>query len=95
MPKPKLPEVPEAFSLFGVPLNEQPPGPEIVEKQRALYEEALRNWERMPEDADSIIWLGRRTAYLGRIREAAAIFSLGVETHPDDPWMKRHRGTDS
>ncbi len=92
MPRPQLPETPEAFSLFGEPLNPQPPRPERVEKQRALYEEALRDWEKMPDDADSIIWLGRRTAYLGRIREAATIFSLGIEAHPDDPRMYRHRG---
>ena len=66
MPKPKLPETPEAFSLFGEPLNQQPPRPEVVEKQRVLYDEALKKWEQMPEDADSIIWLGRRTAYLGQ-----------------------------
>ena len=92
MPKPKLPETPEAFSLYGEPLNQQLPRPEIVEKQRTLYEEALKGWEKTPEDADAIIWLGRRTAYLGRIREAAAIFSLGIEAHPEDPRIYRHRG---
>ncbi len=92
MPKPKLPETPEAFSLYGEPLNQQPSRPEVIEKQRTLYEEALKVWEKTPEDADAIIWLGRRTAYLGQIREAAAIFSLGIETHPKDPRMYRHRG---
>ena len=90
--KPILPKTPEAFSLFGDPLNQLPPRPEIVEKQRTLYEEALGNWEKKPEDADSTIWLGRRIAYLGRLREAAAIFSLGIEVHPNDPRMYRHRG---
>ncbi len=86
------PTTPEAFSLFGEPLAQQPPRPEVVEKQRALYDEALKNWEKRPGDADTIIWLGRRTAYLGRIREAAAIFSMGIEHHPEDPRMYRHRG---
>ncbi|MCX6648591.1 MAG: tetratricopeptide repeat protein [Candidatus Bathyarchaeota archaeon] len=92
MPKPSLPETPEAFSLFGDPLNPQPPRPEVVEKQKTLYEKALKDWEKNPNDADAIIWLGRRTAYLGRIREAAAIFSRGIELHPEDPRMYRHRG---
>jgi tetratricopeptide (TPR) repeat protein len=92
MPKPILPETPEAFSLFGEPLNQQPPRPEVVEKQKALYDKALKAWEKKPDDADAIIWLGRRTAYLGRMRDAAAIFSMGVERHPEDPRMYRHRG---
>lgn len=92
MTNPKLPETPEAFSLFGEPLNQQPPRPEVVEKQKAFYDKALLDWEKKPEDADAIIWLGRRTAYLGRIREAAAIFSQGIEAHPNDPRMHRHRG---
>jgi len=44
--KPKLPETPEAFSLFGEPLNQQPPRPEVVEKQKALYDKALMDWEK-------------------------------------------------
>jgi tetratricopeptide (TPR) repeat protein len=63
-----------------------------VEAQKALYDKALKGWEKKPDDADAIIWLGRRTAYLGRIRDAAAIFSMGVERHPEDPRMYRHRG---
>jgi tetratricopeptide (TPR) repeat protein len=90
--RPKLPETPEAFSLFGEPLDQQPPRPDVVEKQKALYDKALMDWEKKPEDADTVIWLGRRTAYLGRIREAAAIFSQGIEAHPEDPRIYRHRG---
>ncbi len=92
MAKPKLPEAPEAFSLFGDPLFPQPLRPEVVEDQKALYDAALKDWTKDPDDADAIIWLGRRTAYLGRIREAAAIFSEGITKHPNDPRMYRHRG---
>jgi tetratricopeptide (TPR) repeat protein len=92
MPKQLLPETPEAFSLFGEPLNQQPPRPEVVEAQKTLYEKALKEWEKKTDDANAIIWLGRRTAYLGRIRDAAAIFSMGVEKYPEDPRMYRHRG---
>ena len=39
-----------------------------------------------------MIWLGRRTAYLGRYREAIAIFSAGIEKFPAEPRLFRHRG---
>jgi tetratricopeptide (TPR) repeat protein len=80
------------LNLFGEPLYQQLPNTEEIGKQNALYEAALREWESKPDDADAIIWLGRRTAYLGRIREAAAIFSHGIKVHPEDPRMYRHRG---
>jgi tetratricopeptide (TPR) repeat protein len=44
------------------------------------------------DDADAIIWLGRRTAYLNCFREAIAIFSRGIEKHPEDIRLYRHRG---
>jgi tetratricopeptide (TPR) repeat protein len=92
MPTTELPGEPETFSLFGEPLFTTPLRPEIMEAQSGLYEEALREWEEAPDDADNIIWLGRRTAYLGRFREAVAIFSMGIKKHPKDPRMYRHRG---
>jgi tetratricopeptide (TPR) repeat protein len=92
MPTIKLPKEPETFSLFGDPLYKTPLRPEIMDKQKKLYDEALKNWEEDPDNADNIIWLGRRTAYLGRFRESIAIYSMGMEKHPDDPRMYRHRG---
>jgi tetratricopeptide (TPR) repeat protein len=64
----------------------------VRERYEARLAEARRAWERTPADPDSIIWLGRRTAYLGRFREAIAIFTRGIELHPDDARMYRHRG---
>ncbi|MCW4049850.1 MAG: tetratricopeptide repeat protein [Candidatus Bathyarchaeota archaeon] len=87
-----LPGEPEAFSLFGEPLYRLPLRPEVFEQQEKLYVEALKNWEADPEDPNNIIWLGRRTAYLGRYREAIAIFTHGIEKHPKDPKFPRHRG---
>ncbi|HUR92181.1 MAG TPA: tetratricopeptide repeat protein [Gemmatimonadaceae bacterium] len=82
----------EAVSLLGGPLRR----PELPAATRDLYElrlsEARRAWERAPGNADSIIWLGRRTAYLGRYREAISIFTDGIAKHPNDPRMYRHRG---
>ena len=54
---------------------------------RAAAEFAAR-----PDDPDAFIWLGRRTAYLNCFREAIAIFSRGIERHPEDIRLYRHRG---
>lgn len=82
----------EAVSLLGEPL----PAPVLPQATRHLYEqrlaEAQRAYDRTPGNADSIIWLGRRTAYLGRYRDAIRIFSDGIAKHPNDPRMYRHRG---
>ncbi|MCW4013182.1 MAG: hypothetical protein NWF07_09365 [Candidatus Bathyarchaeota archaeon] len=91
MPTIKLPEDPETFSLFGEPLFKTPLRADILERQKKLYDEALKNYESDPEDADNIIWLGRRTAYIGDFRKSIAIYSMGIEKHPTDPRMYRHR----
>jgi tetratricopeptide (TPR) repeat protein len=88
----RLPGAAEAFSLFGEPLFRAPLRSEAAESQEALYRDALRDFEGNPGDADAIIWLGRRTAYLGRYREAASIYSIGIWEHPNDPRLYRHRG---
>ena len=63
---------------------------------RALHErnlaEARAAYDANPGSADAIIWLGRRTAYLGRYAEAIDIFTMGVDRHPRDARMYRHRG---
>jgi tetratricopeptide (TPR) repeat protein len=53
---------------------------------------ARAEYDRNPGSADATIWVGRRTAYLARYREAIAIFSKGIQTHPGDARMYRHRG---
>jgi len=92
MPTIKLPEDPETFSLFGEPLFKTPLRADILERQKKLYDEALTNYKATPEDADNIIWLGRRTAYIGDFRKSIAIYSMGIKKHPTDPRMYRHRG---
>jgi len=83
---------PEATSLLGMPLVAAPIAPDT----RRRLEEDLRQAEivygRNPDDPDATIWLGRRIAYLGRYRDAIEVFSEGLEKHPDDARMYRHRG---
>lgn len=42
--------------------------------------------------AEAIIWFGRRTAYLGKFREAIQIYTGGLRLYPSDPRLLRHRG---
>jgi len=83
---------PEAMSLLGDALYAPAPPEDARRRMEADLAEARSTWERDPASADAAIWLGRRTAYLGRYREAIAIFSRGLDAHPDDPRFYRHRG---
>jgi hypothetical protein len=86
-----LPEVPDgvqALSLAGAPLRSAAAGQGALQK----LEVARADYEENPDNADNIIWYGRRTAYTGDYRGAIEIFSEGIEKHPDDARMYRHRG---
>lgn len=48
--------------------------------------------EADPGDADALIWLGRRLAYLGRYNDAVDVFTRGIAAHPADARFLRHRG---
>lgn len=84
--------VPEATSLLGKPLLP----PALSPERRAALEKDLAaaqaEFDRQPGSADAAIWLGRRTAYLGRYRDAIRIFSDGIAKHPSDARLYRHRG---
>ena len=62
------------------------------EKAMQQYEDAKAAYENEPENADLLIWYGRRTAYLGQFEDAIAIYSKGIERFPEDARMYRHRG---
>ena len=83
---------PEAMSLLGRPLFI----PALTAETRATYEENLAraqaDFDRDPYAEETIIWLGRRTAYLGRYREAIAVYSRGLTLHPASARLLRHRG---
>jgi len=53
---------------------------------------ARANFNADSNNLQNIIWLGRRTAYLSRYREALDIFSRGLQKFPDSPELYRHRG---
>ena len=88
----ELPEGAEAISLLGEPLYPPEPSPEVAASQAEDEAAARADYEADPDDADAIIWLGRRIGYTGRYREAIDVFSEGVRKHPGDARMYRHRG---
>lgn len=86
-----LPDVPEgaqAVTVDGEPLFAAEPGEGALQK----LAEARADYVANPDDADNIVWYGRRTAYTGDYRGAIEIFSEGIEKHPDDARFYRHRG---
>jgi tetratricopeptide (TPR) repeat protein len=85
---PDLPNGAQGISLLGDTLYPSEPNPRAVEQLAA----ALADYEANPGDADAVIWYGRRTAYTGQYREAIRIYTEGIEKHPSDARMYRHRG---
>jgi hypothetical protein len=77
-------------------LGKQYPVPQLSAEIKRSHvdklEKALADFRRDSSNADNIIWLGRRQAYLGEYEKAIAIFSRGIELHPSDARLYRHRG---
>jgi len=83
-----MPERVQAYSPTGRALVSPRPARETLEKLNA----ARIEYQKDPSDADNIIWYGRRMAYTGDYRGAIRIFSEGIDRHPRDARMYRHRG---
>ena len=87
-PAPSLPEGNQAISLLGEALYSSQPSEGDLEK----YDSAKLEYESNSGSADALIWYGRRTAYLGKYREAIKIYTEGINKFPEDARMYRHRG---
>ena len=85
------PAKPEAMSLSGKPLfvPASIPNRPKLETDLAQAEKALA---ANPQDAEAIIWVGRRLGYLWRFNDAIATFTKGIAMYPDNPKFYRHRG---
>jgi len=86
-----LPDVPDgvqALSLLGEELRASQASAAVLENLAA----AKAEYESTPNDADAIVWYGRRIGYTQDYRGAIEVFSEGIEKHPDDPRFYRHRG---
>ncbi|MCB9914885.1 MAG: hypothetical protein H6828_07000 [Planctomycetes bacterium] len=82
----------ECTSLLGIPLA----APELAPERREELSDELRaaqaRYAEAPHDEEAAIWLGRRLGYLGRYREAVAVYSEALEEHPGSARLLRHRG---
>lgn len=78
----------QAVSQLGDTLRAATPSEEIQKK----YEEKKATYLKNQESLDALIWYGRFTAYLGKYREAIAIYSEGLQQFPDNSRLLRHRG---
>src|SRR5262245_61551680 len=88
----RLPAGIEAVSFLGDTLRSFPLSPDVRARYERQLVEARTAYDHTPTNADSIVWLGRRLGYLGRLREAIDVYTRGIALHPDDPWLYRHRG---
>jgi len=85
---PNVPDGVQAISFLGEELRSGEPNQRLLDNLAA----ARADYEADPDDADNIVWLGRRIAYTGDYRGAIEVFSEGMEKHPDDARFYRHRG---
>lgn len=83
---------PETLSLLGKPLVPPSISPDRRRTLEADLAAARAANDKNPEDVDAVIWLGRRTAYLGRFGDAIEIYTRAIELHPEEPRLYRHRG---
>ncbi len=91
-PEHELPPGAEAWSLFGEPLSPALLDAETKRDREARLAEARSRLDAEPENPDAHVWAGRRTAYLGRYRDAIALFSTAIAKFPTEPELYRHRG---
>ena len=74
-------------------LGDTPHSPEIKDgKSFDQFKSAKTTYFDNQNNAEALIWYGRRTAYLGYFQEAIKLFTLGIKNHPDDARFYRHRG---
>lgn len=87
-----LPDGAEAVSLLGEPLYAPPLSDEVRTELETDLESARADLAATTDDPTTLIWVGRRLAYLGRYRDAIEVYTRGIEQHPDEPRLYRHRG---
>jgi tetratricopeptide (TPR) repeat protein len=83
---------PEATSLLGKPLYAVEPTGDARKTADAFLQGAREAVAKAPDSADAILWLGRRAAASGYVREAIDIFTRGIAKFPEDARLYRHRG---
>lgn len=75
---------PLGFSYYAIPEGKSPKADSLLALAEADFVKEANE--------EHYIWLGRRTAYLNRYKEAIDIFSEGLEKFPNSYALYRHRG---
>ena len=83
-----VPEGTQAVSFLGKPLSIPQPSQKLLDNMVV----AKADYDKAPDNADNILWYGRRVAYTGNFRRAIEIFTEGIKKHPNDARFYRHRG---
>jgi tetratricopeptide (TPR) repeat protein len=83
---------PEATSLLGRPLYLVELAPEAKQAAESSLQSARDALAKAPDNADAMLWLGRRAAVAGHVREAIDVFTRGIAKFPADARFYRHRG---
>ena len=82
----------EATSLLRKPLRRPALPDEVRRRLEENLSRARARHDEAPGEEETVIWLGRRLAYLGRHGEAVEVFSGGIAAHPESYKLLRHRG---
>ena len=83
----------EGMSLDGSsPLLRREFPAERREKLEADLAAAEADHAADPQGVEAIVWVARRLGYLDRYTEAIAVLTRGLELHPEEPQLYRHRG---
>ena len=88
----QLSSTPGVTSLLGISLYPIDLPENVHDTYIRNLEKAKMDYDNNPKNAENIIWLGRRIAYIGEYHKAIEIFSEGIKIFPDDARMYRHRG---
>tara|TARA_R110002051_G_scaffold3131_7_gene16886 strand:- start:15305 stop:16261 length:957 start_codon:yes stop_codon:yes gene_type:complete len=77
---------------YTTPLGKEFKIQEPSSKLLRQYNEAKDTYETYSDSVETLIWYGRRTAYLGNYTDAIAIYTTGIEQYPNEARLYRHRG---
>ncbi len=83
---------PEATSLLGRPLYPVDLGANAAKTAETNLQAARDALSKAPQSADAMVWLGRRAAAAGHVREAIDVLTRGITKFPDDARFYRLRG---
>lgn len=82
----------QGTSLLGKPLLRRQVDIQKDSLHLVNYNEAHEKYLSDSTNADHIIWVGRRIAYLGDYQKAIKYYSKGISLYPKEARFYRHRG---